>query len=364
MNLRLALVLSSWMIAAVSMVVVAPNLEGPPGALITLPVVVTSWAYGLRGALWAAAVCLPVSVLSIGLATGDFVGLVLSPAVLLGHLVTALIGLVLGYSSSLRERLVSETERRAAAEREKLVAEMEARLLRTNRLATLGTLVAGVAHEVNNPLTYMMGNLDLAMEELRTLSPSHQAPIIAVLKKLQEVENGALRIELLVRDLLLFGREQVDRTEPVDVGEVLRRAVRMGRHELPSGASLDLSVDHAPPIEGDAAKLEQVFVNLIINACHAVRDRDGGQVHVACRMGPDGAVVVTVEDNGVGIPDDVRVRMFEPFFTTKPVGVGTGLGLAICASIVASYGGEITVSSTMGCGTSMVLAFPRLVSDA
>ena len=364
MTPRLAIVLSSWAVAAASMVVVAPNLEGPPGALITLPVLVTSWAYGLRGALWAAAISLPTSVLSIGVATGDFLGLITSPAVLGGHALTALIGVVLGYSKSLRDRLVAETERRAAAERDKQAMEMEARLLRTDRLATLGTLAVGVAHEVNNPLTYMLGNLELAMGEVQGMPGSDRTSVDAVLENLRQVEHGAGRIEQLVRDLLLFGREQADRSGVVDLGEVVRRAARLGQHELSPRASFELEVDDTPPITGDEAKLEQVVLNLIINACHAVEERDDGVIRVASTEGADGSVVVTVEDNGAGIPEDVQARMFEPFFTTKTAGVGTGLGLAICASIVAKHGGEITVSSTLGRGTSVALAFPRAVSAA
>jgi signal transduction histidine kinase len=240
----------------------------------------------------------------------------------------------------------------------------EARLAEKDRMASLGTLAAGVAHEINNPLSYVLGSLDLGERELRRLkatlgnAPSLAEPITAALGALDNARDGAERVRLIVRDLREFSRAEPDDHRAIDVEAVLDASVRVAWNEIRHRARLVKRYSGVAPVLGDEARLGQVFLNLIVNAAQAI-DADSGQreITLSTRREP-GHTVVEVSDTGTGIAAADIEHIFDPFYTTKPAGKGTGLGLAICHGIVGALGGEISVSSQPDVGTTFRVVLP------
>jgi signal transduction histidine kinase/CheY-like chemotaxis protein len=244
---------------------------------------------------------------------------------------------------------------RARAER----AEMAARMMQSDRLAAVGTLAAGVAHEINNPLAYVLAGVELAKQKLdRGLSSAaaHQE----LREILEEVRQGSERIRHIVKDLRTFSRVDEQACGIVDVRQVLDCAAKMTSNELRHRARVVKRYGPVPHVLANEARLVQVFVNLLINAAHAIPEGrvDANEILLATATDERGRAVVEVQDSGAGIDPAVRERIFEPFFTTKPMGIGTGLGLSICRNIVLSLGGEISVSSRPGEGTRFRIAVP------
>jgi signal transduction histidine kinase/ActR/RegA family two-component response regulator len=217
-------------------------------------------------------------------------------------------------------------------------------LVLADRMTQLGFLAAGVAHEINNPLAYALTALDLAGKELvRGRSD-------AVARELAIVREGAERVRAITRDLRMFSRGGEECVEAVDVSEVLRATVDLAAANVRTAGRLVTELGPLPTVLGDAARIGQVFMNLLVNALDAIRDRDPslGRIHVHAFTDVVGQAVVEVEDNGRGIPPDVLPHIFEPFFTTKAPLTGTGLGLAICERIVGDLGGRIEARSPPG----------------
>jgi PAS domain S-box-containing protein len=225
--------------------------------------------------------------------------------------------------------------------------EMRARLALADRMASVGTLAAGVAHEINNPLAYVIANLDYARQEL-TSPAAGELP-----DALKEAREGAERVRIIVRDLKMFSRPDDERMELVDVRRAIDSAATMAWNEIRHRARLVKEYQPVPSVYCNEARLGQVFLNLLVNAAHAIPEgaADRNEIHVRTRLDARGHIVIEVRDTGAGIPDEFRPRLFEPFFTTKPVGVGTGLGLSICHGIVTSLGGELRFESEVGKGT-------------
>ena len=225
-------------------------------------------------------------------------------------------------------------------------------LAQTDRLAALGVLAAGVAHEINNPLAYVLLNLTRSLEDLAALGDPRVPPILAYLT---ETLTGVERVATIARDLGAFARARPEPAVPVDVRRVVESALKMSAHEIDARARLTTSWRGVPPVVANETRLVQVFVNLLVNAAHAIPDGnpDGNRVDVVVARDGD-RVVVDISDTGAGIaPDDVA-RIFDPFFTTKRI--GTGLGLSICHSIVTGIGGELTVTSSPGHGSTFRVA--------
>jgi len=223
----------------------------------------------------------------------------------------------------------------------------------------VGTLAAGVAHEINNPLAYVCSNLTYLGEQLAgdCVAPEALPELRDVVAETQE---GASRVSAIVQDLKTFARSDENRFGPVEVHQVIEGALRLVRNDLIYRARLERALEPVPPVRGNSGRLGQVVVNLLVNAIQALPKKEShdNRIRIATRTdGPD-KVVVEVEDNGPGMGPEVIERIFDPFFTTKPVGVGTGLGLAICHSIVQSMDGHIEVRSTLGHGTLFRLVFP------
>ena len=236
---------------------------------------------------------------------------------------------------------------RDATERRRL----ERELLRADRLAAVGALAAAVAHEINNPLTYAHLSLQHLERELSRTPDDPRAS--AMLEHVRNARHGAERVATIVRDLRAFARVDDAPPGPIDVAAVVERAIKIAENELRHRARLVRRYDEIPLIDGNASRLEQVFLNILINAIQALPEGDPGRDTVTVELAPagEGEVRVSVIDTGVGIPDEVRDRVFDPFFTTKPVGEGTGLGLSVCRSIIEGLGGRITLNPSPPRGT-------------
>lgn len=240
---------------------------------------------------------------------------------------------------------------------------MESQLLLADRMVSVGTLAAGIAHEINNPLAYVISNLHLLSERMESLRDRlDEATGNDIHEMLAQAQDGAERVRTIVRDLKSFSRADDERLGAVDVERVLDSAVSMAWNEIRHRARLVKSYAQVPAVHANEAKLGQVFLNLLVNAAQAlpVSNAQEHEIRVATsyRGTPNDQVVIEVSDTGVGMPPDVAKRIFDPFFTTKPVGVGTGLGLSICHSIVDTMGGHIQVDSQPERGTTMRVHLP------
>ncbi len=228
---------------------------------------------------------------------------------------------------------------------------LEQQLLITERMASVGTLAAGVAHEINNPLAFVLTNVDFARGQL----PEGEAKTA-----LEEAQKGAERVQRIVQSLKILSSAEDDRRDPIDVHHPLELALSMAMNEIRLRAKLRREYQKLPVVEANESRLGQVFLNLIVNAVHAIPAGAPSEhsIVVATGLDPLGRVFIEVRDSGAGIPPDVLPRIFDPFFTTKPLGVGTGLGLAICHGAVASLGGSIAVESEVGRGTTFRVLLP------
>lgn len=232
----------------------------------------------------------------------------------------------------------------------------QAQLVHSEKLASLGVLAGGVAHEINNPLMVILGRTELMlMDENLGEDPR---------KNLETICHETERIGKIVQNLLTFSRKsRQERIESVDVSDVLERTLTLSEHQLTVGnVKVHKQIDpDIQPIDANAGQLQQVFMNLIINAHHAMPD--GGELTIRTASLPDDKVVIEISDSGCGIsPEDIN-RIFDPFFTTKEEGKGTGLGLAVSRNIIDNHGGDIGVHSTIGAGTTFRVVLPRVAPD-
>ncbi len=232
---------------------------------------------------------------------------------------------------------------------------MTARMMHMDRMIAAGTLAAGVGHELNNPLTYVIGNLDFALGQL----PETEA-LAGARKALEDALEGSQRIRTIVRQLRTFSADEEDTRETVSLRGVIESVVGMAANEIRHRAELVMELDGQICVYGNENKLGQVMLNLLINAAHAIEEGARRQNKICVRTATDGPwSVVEVSDTGQGIAADQLPRIFDPFFTTKSVGQGTGLGLYICQRIVESHEGRIEVESTPGEGTHIRVLLPN-----
>jgi PAS domain S-box-containing protein len=237
--------------------------------------------------------------------------------------------------------------------------QMQQRLRIADRMASVGLLAAGVAHEINNPLAYVIANLGYLGEALSRTSPGIADSGSEVDDVLKEAHQGCERIKQIVRDLKTFSREDDAPSKPLKVRGVIESAINMAWNEIRHRARLVKDFADVPPVLAKESRLGQVFLNLLVNAAQAIPEGaiDGNEIRVTVRS-EAGRVLVEVRDTGCGIPAETLPRIFDPLFTTKPVGVGTGLGLSISHSIVTGMGGEISVRSEVGKGTTFIVSLP------
>ncbi|MFL5345140.1 MAG: ATP-binding protein [Hyalangium sp.] len=236
---------------------------------------------------------------------------------------------------------------------------LETQLRLADRLSSIGTLAAGVVHEINNPLAYVCSNLSFLEKSLA--QPEIPAEALPELREvLAETQEGIQRVRTIAQGVKTFARADENHTGPVQVHVAIEGALRLVRKELQYRAELERALEPVPPILGNEGRLGQVLVNLLVNALQAFPQSEPtrNRIRLATRgQGPD-TVIIEVEDNGPGMTPEVRQHLFDPFFTTKPAGVGTGLGLAICQSIIQSMGGKIEVESELGRGSVFRLLLP------
>jgi signal transduction histidine kinase/CheY-like chemotaxis protein len=235
------------------------------------------------------------------------------------------------------------------------------RLIHADRMVAVGTLAAGIGHEINNPLAYTLANLSLIAEELEKKEIlNNPNALVSAREKISRCLEGVNRVKDVMRGLKLFSKNDGDTVEPLDLATVMDSSLRMAMHEIQPRAQIVKEYAAVPLVDGNESQIGQVFLNLLINAAHSIREGNPGSNSITLIIGADGEkVFVRVKDTGSGISDEVLPRIFEAFFTTKAGDVGTGLGLSICEKIVTSYNGSITVASQVGEGTCFTVSFPK-----
>ncbi len=249
------------------------------------------------------------------------------------------------------EALARHRARELLAAREKLV--------QSEKLAVAGQLAAGVGHEINNPLSFVMGNLHFVREQLTTLPEPVRQALAETVEALDEARQGAERIRGIVRDLKTFARADDAQLRPVDVHAALEFSLSMAMNHIRYRARVVRCYGGVPQVWANEARLGQVFLNLLINAAQAIPEGDvENNCIVLTTYAMEQRVVVEVTDTGKGMTPEVLARAFEPFFTTKPVGEGTGLGLSICHGIIQALRGELTAVSKPGKGTTFRVVLP------
>lgn len=239
------------------------------------------------------------------------------------------------------------------------------RLFEAERLAAIGTLAAGVAHEMNNPLAYLLTNISFVEESLPKLVAAASTPDdwSDLVRTVEDVRHGAMRLAGIVRDIKTFSSVDAQESIPCRVSPILVRAVKMARAGMPDSAPIELRCDdEVPRVLADPNRLAQAILNVLINALDAVpadaAGRRRGQVQILARGNGD-SVEISIRDDGVGIPPDVLPRILDPFFTTKEVGKGVGLGLSISHSIIQAMHGHMSLESAVGRGTTVHITLPR-----
>ena len=283
---------------------------------------------------------------------------------------------------TLEQRVEERTAELGGALKE--LRETQHQMVQREKMASIGQLVAGVAHEINNPLNFIKGNICLlreyaegltgaiegyeqvvrceaawAMPQVEAVRERHDIDYLVkdLESLLDSCDEGVERTTRIVRDLRAFSRTDGGAPTQIDVGERLDTTLNLLRSRL-NGIHVDRAYEDVGVIECLEGQLDQVFMNLIVNAADAVEP--GGRITIRSRALGEDRIVVEVEDDGCGISPEQTEKIFEPFFTTKEVGKGTGLGLAISYGVVARHGGQITVRSEPGEGTCFAVEVPRV----
>jgi signal transduction histidine kinase len=243
---------------------------------------------------------------------------------------------------------------------EATVRERTERLLQSEKIATMGSLLAGVAHELNNPLSVVLGQSHLLRESAKDPRTADRA---------EKIATGADRCVRIVRNFLALARQQAPERSPVGLNQLVQDSVELVAYELRTdnvAVVLDLA-DDLPILWADGHQLQQVLVNIVTNAHHALRQSPAAERTITITTRSDRAlqqVYLEVSDTGPGIPAEIHTKIFEPFYTTKPPGQGTGLGLSLCRGLVEEHGGAITVQSAPGRGATFRIMLPVVPGPA
>lgn len=312
--------------------------EAPTNSLLLFPLLI--WAamrFGPGGAAWASLLAVTGAHAGAALGTGAW-----AHAAQPGG----------GFGLGLFELVATATALVLAAMNLERLS-MQVRLAQTQRLASIGTLAAGVAHEINNPLAFVSSNLQFVADELEGRAEP------GVRHAIDDALEGADRIRDIVSDLSIFSHGAETRFCLVELEQPIRSAQRMVSKWMEGRARLRVELRARPWVLGDAGRLGQVILNLLINAAQSIpAHRQEREVSLLLDVTTDGMALIEIRDTGKGIPPEEMERIFDPFYTTKPVGEGTGLGLAITHEIVTAHRGEIHVDSKMGQGTTMRVLLP------
>ena len=254
-------------------------------------------------------------------------------------------------------------------------------LEQASKLAAVGKLAAGIAHEINNPLSFIYANLenlnkfslkvrslidvydelDMPEETKNAIEEKKEEINYTYLKSritdmIEKSIDGADRMKKIVSDMKTFSRVDRAEVEVADINESIEATLGIMVHEYKNRIEIKKEYDEQlPPIKCFISKLNQVFLNILANACQAIDDK--GVISIRTRKDGDN-IVIEIEDSGAGMPDDVKAKVFDPFFTTKPVGQGTGMGLSICHDIIQQHNGDLSVKSTIGKGTTFIISIP------
>lgn len=242
-------------------------------------------------------------------------------------------------------------------ERDVKLAGANAALVQSEKLAAFGQLGAGIAHEVKNPLAGILGYAQLTLRKLDEDSPFK--------KNLKIIETETRRCTEIISNLLQFARQESGKMEPTEINTVVDAALQIVDHQLGVN-NVKISKDYAdnlPSCHANANQLQQAIMNFAINAQQAMGP-DGGNLAVRTSGDADGGMIIEIEDDGPGIPEDIRDKIFEPFFTTKPAGQGTGLGLSVTYGIIKDHGGDIRIEEVPGGGTRFVVNLPAMAAKA
>ncbi len=243
-------------------------------------------------------------------------------------------------------------------------SDLQAKLQLSDRMAAIGVLAAGVAHEINNPLAYVLGNLSALEEDAETFvrgmsdeAKGDFAELVA------DSLHGARRVAAIIKDLNSIARTETEETK-ANVNQALQSSIRIAQPHLTQKSALLIEIQDVPNVACNQARLSQICLNLIINAAHSLLDNSlpdsrDNQITIRCNLAPrDEGVLIEIEDTGCGMNADTQRRLFEPFFTTKAVGEGTGLGLYYCMNEVEKCGGELSFTSEVGKGTCFRITLP------
>lgn len=228
------------------------------------------------------------------------------------------------------------------------LSSMKEQLLISERMSSMGVLAAGIGHEINNPLSYVLANVEWVHDELVDSDVDPE-----FIEALGEAKQGAQRVREITRDLNVFTRSQEGSTEPTDVLQVMESAIRMAMSQLRGHMELHRDFSATSATMASEGKLGQVFLNLIINASQSIPKEQNGHIYLRVRQ-HHSKIVVSIADDGPGIPPEIESKIFEPFFSTKKK-AGTGLGLAICRQIITGFGGTIRAEATPGGGATFII---------
>ena len=260
-------------------------------------------------------------------------------------------GEILKFTQTLEDK-VEERSRQLQAAQQKLQY--------NDRLASLGTLAASVAHEINNPIAGVL-NLSMLMQRILKDDGIPEGRVPEFRRYLAQVTNETSRVGRIVSDLLSFSRRGKPQRSAADLNRLVKTTVSLVDHKLKlANIALDMQVAEAlPSVHCDGGQIQQVVLNLVLNAAESMQSRGSGTVTVKTWPGEDGNTVkLSVSDTGDGIPAEILPRIFDPFFTTKTDGKGVGLGLAVSYGIVQAHGGDIEAKSKVGEGTEFTLTLP------
>lgn len=278
-------------------------------------------------------------------------------------------------ASEARYKALAENLEERVREQVQTIASAHRQLYQAEKMASVGQLAAGVAHEINNPIGFIRSNLGMAQTYVRQfqsvaghvkssantalLNAWKTADLDFVLQDfpslLQESVDGADRVARIVSDLKGFSKVDQAGEEDVDLNDCIRSACNVAAGQISSLANLKLELGDLPPLHCNAGHLGQVFLNLLLNAAHAMKQR--GEIAIWSGV-ENGQIVIRFSDTGCGIAPEVLPRIFDPFFTTQDVGSGTGLGLTVSRDIITAHGGSIEVSSELGAGATFVIRLP------
>ncbi len=237
------------------------------------------------------------------------------------------------------------------------LSEAQTYLLRAEKMATIGQLASGMAHEINTPLTYVLCNIDIIHKRfLSLLNETTDASLSDDIETLiAETKEGLLRIKEIIVSLNKIASSNIEEKQMININACLQSAIESTRDELQDKCELVINLMEVPVIEGIAREIEIAFVNLLINAKQAI-EKDGKITVIS--MTNDSHIQISIADNGSGIKADDMPKLFTPFFTTKPIGTGIGLGLSIAYGIIELHGGTITVESKENLGSTFTISLP------